>query len=43
MVKRVESALQLLDHDTEYFNMGFECTAPVLVLHRNFPRVPVYL
>ena len=27
MVKRVESALQLLDDDTEYFNIGFECTA----------------
>ena len=40
MVKRVESALQLLDHDTEYCNMGFECTARVLVLHRNFPWVP---
>ena len=42
MVKRVERALQLLDHDTEYFNIGFECTARVLVLHRNFPRVPTY-
>ena len=34
MVKRVESALQLLDNDTEYFDMDFECTARVLVLHR---------
>ena len=42
MVKRVERALQLLDHDTEYSNMGFECTARVLVLHRNFPSVPTY-
>ena len=35
MVKRVESDLQLLDHDTEYFDMDFQCTAPVLVLQRN--------
>ena len=42
MVKRVESGLQLLVHDTEYFNMGFECTAQVLVLHRNFHWVPTY-
>ena len=42
MVKRVESALQLLDQDTEYFNMGFEFTARVLVLHRNFSWVPTY-
>ena len=42
MVKRVESALQLLDHDTEYFNIGFQCTARVFVLHRNFPWVPTY-
>ena len=42
MVKRVESALQLLDDDTEYFNMGFECTARVLVLHRSFSWVPTY-
>ena len=43
MVKRVERALQLLEHDTEYFNMGFECTARVLVLHRNFSWVRTYL
>ena len=43
MVKRVESALQPLNHDMEYFNMGFECTARVLVLHGNFPWVPTYL
>ena len=42
MVKRVERALQLLDHDTEYFNMSFECTARVLVLHRNVSWVPTY-
>ena len=36
MVKRVESALQLLDH------MGFECNTRVLVLHRNFFWVPTY-
>ena len=42
MIKGVESALHLLDHDTECFNMGFECTARVLVLHRNFLRLPTY-
>ena len=42
MVKGVESALKLFDHDTEYFNMGFECTARVLVLYRNFFWVPTY-
>ena len=36
-VTRVESALQLLDHDR-----SFECTARVLVLHRNVPWVPMY-
>ena len=42
MVKRVERALQLLDHHTKYFNMSSECPARVLVLHRNFRWVPMY-
>ena len=42
MVKRVERALQLLDHHIKYFNMSSECTARVLVLHRNLPLVPTY-